>query len=143
LTASFVCNGRIEDFAAPTSAYRLEMFLFNEDTGAELDQVTVDSASAPFPQIAVIFNPFDEGTLTADLEAGTEYRVQIRLAVNSNGALASVDFFSGDRRVDVSCLAVNANLEDSDGDSIYDSWETGGPSNSLRWGLTRCLRSEP
>lgn len=126
LTAGFVYNGRIEDFAAPTSTYRLEMFLFNEDTGAELDHVTVDSASAPFPQIAVIFNPFDEGTLTADLEAGTEYRVQIRLAVDSNGALASVDFFSGDRRVDVSCLAVNPNLDDSDGDSIYDSWEIGG-----------------
>lgn len=77
----------------------------------------------------VVGNPFSPPTaeFNADLKQGTEFAVRIRLETSAKGGLgAESDFFTGSRRATFSCLAITPNLVDTDGDTLYDSWETSG-----------------
>jgi hypothetical protein len=121
-------RGRLQDNAAPRSHYRIEMILDDRDAGVEVTRTTIgaDQKPPPFGPTTVVNNPFGAGTLTLDLEGGTEYRLAVRLEVHSNGLASDVDFFNGDRGVGVSCLTITPDLEDTDGDAIFDEWETSG-----------------
>ena len=60
------------------------------------------------------------------LEPGTTYLVRLRVQASGTGPGGNSDFLSGLRGVRYGCLSVAADLEDTDGDGIYDVWEAGG-----------------
>lgn len=117
--------GRMQDLALPASTYRLEFILRDLDAGTEVASVVVMSGSE-FNGPQVINNPFDTGVLAANLTGGTTYAAVLRLETESNGALASVDFLSGDRLARFACVAILPTLDDADGDGLYDQWEETG-----------------
>lgn len=121
-------QGRLQDNGAPTSHYRIEMVLVDMDAGAEVAQTTIafDEKPPPFGPANNVFNPFGAGIINFDLIGGTEYRVMIELEVHSNGLASNSDFFDGDRGVSTSCVTVAPDLVDTDGDAIFDDWETSG-----------------
>jgi hypothetical protein len=77
-------------------------------------------------KIKIINNPFNlgTGTLEADLEAGTEYELVLRLEATANGLFGLSDFLSGDRQATFTC--VTTAFDDTDGDGLSDQWEQSG-----------------
>lgn len=57
---------------------------------------------------------------------GRDYEVRLRVEASGAGPGGESDFFSGLRGVEYSCLSVEADMADTDGDGIYDVWETVG-----------------
>jgi hypothetical protein len=77
----------------------------------------------------VTSNPFDPpvAEFTQMLEADKDYTITIRLTTNAKGGFgARSDFNSGNRGLTYGCLTVEPDWEDTDGDGIYDHWETVG-----------------
>lgn len=72
-----------------------------------------------------------DGTLQSasfshDLEAGTIYGIVTRLEVEARGFNTFSNFRTGDARVDVGCAEIIPNLDDTDGDGLFDAWENDG-----------------
>ena len=63
-------------------------------------------------------------SLRAELAAGREYSVVVRLDVRARGLDAESDFSSGLRGSTFGCLKVDSLLADTDG--LYDRWEQEG-----------------
>ncbi|MEM7309108.1 MAG: hypothetical protein AAF682_20660 [Planctomycetota bacterium] len=84
-------------------------------------------------------------TLEVELAAGHEYAAYIRVVVRANGTRGFSDFRSGSdnqpvppaKGVALGSVAIALDLADSDGDGLYDVWETEGldldcdPSNGI------------
>jgi hypothetical protein len=72
-----------------------------------------------------------DGTLQSasfshDLEAGKIYGIVTRLEVDSRGVNSFSNFRTGDAGVDVSCVHIVPDMVDTDGDGLFDVWETDG-----------------
>ncbi len=61
-----------------------------------------------------------------DLVHGRTYEVRLRAEAEANGVNGEADFLNGNRQISFSCVTVHAGLEDTDGDGIFDLWETVG-----------------
>ena len=90
-----------------------EVFFAREDAS----QVTV------IPQNP-LEGPFRE--FSAALEQGDEYELFFRIEAHSRGALGNSDFATGARGLTFTQLQITFPLDDSDGDGLYDVWETDG-----------------
>ena len=71
-------------------------------------------------------------TFNEDLIAGRNYGIVLRLETIGSGGDGNIvahglsDFRNGDRSVTMSCVSIVPTWVDSDGDSLYDIWETVG-----------------
>lgn len=92
------------------------------DTHTILDEERTTLGASAFNNIL----DQEVASFTHLLEHGRTYRVRLRAEAEANGANGESDFLSGNRRVSFSCLTVDAGLEDTDGDGIFDIWETSG-----------------
>lgn len=63
---------------------------------------------------------------SAALEQGDEYELYFRIEARSRGALGNSDFATGARGLTFTNLEITFPLDDSDGDGLYDVWETDG-----------------
>ncbi len=75
----------------------------------------------------VTSNPFDPpvAAFSQMLEVDKDYTITIRLTTNAQGGFgARSDFNSGNRGLTYGCLTVEPDWKDTDGDGIYDQWET-------------------
>lgn len=74
------------------------------------------------------FNPPGPAVVSGPLEAGREYAVSLRVDTKAKGVFAHSDFFSGNRGVRLEALEISSTgtAADSDGDGLFDAWETAG-----------------
>lgn len=104
------------------------VLLDQEEDGSAANTTTtlVDSVSNSLAGIPT------SATFTADLVAGRTYGVVLRLETTGSGgdgvivAHGLADFSSDDREASLTCIAIVPNLTDSDGDGLFDIWETVG-----------------
>lgn len=82
-----------------------------------------DSQVTVIPQ-----NPLDGPVreFSAALEQGDEYELYFRIQARSRGAFGNSDFRTGARGLTFTNLQITFPLDDSDGDGLYDTWETDG-----------------
>ena len=129
LPVSYV--GRLDNGAnaAARSEIHIDVELFDVtegtqvgDTSEVLDIVKNDLG----PQVlnSVIVDPVAE--IEADLENGHVYEVRLRTRTVARGLGASSNFLTGNRLIGYSCVEVESELIDTDGDGIFDIWETVG-----------------
>ncbi len=103
--------------------------------------VAVDHSEngAPFTSTIQPVNaiPFVPTEMDVNLTAGVEYAAFIRVRAVANGLQGDSDFRTGNRRVELAGVVLSTDLDDSDGDGLYDFWETQGvdadcdPSNGV------------
>ena len=65
-------------------------------------------------------------SFNVDLVHGRNYRLRLRAEARSNGVNGESDFLSGGNQISFSCVNVDAGMTDTDGDGIFDVWETVG-----------------
>lgn len=102
--------------------------LHNVDAGVMLEsQTLLDETHNDLGFAVIASGLFPPSTdFSHDLVAGTTYMVRLRVEAQGTGPGGDSDFLSGLRGIQYSCLTVAADLADTDGDGIYDVWETSG-----------------
>jgi uncharacterized repeat protein (TIGR01451 family) len=122
---------------------RIRISLFESDPGSPgtligdpqviLDRTENGNLGPPQIVNALISSASDavDGTLQAasfthDLDVGKDYEIVVRLDVEAVGLNSLADFRTGSHGVTVDCLTITPNMEDADGDGLFDDWETSG-----------------
>lgn len=124
-------RGQLEGFGnINEGSYKARVILRDVTADNQLGDQTVlqnaENGDVATKKIKIINDPFNLGTgvLEADLEAGTEYALVLRLEATANGLFGLSDFLSGNRQATFTC--VTTAFDDADGDGLSDQWEQSG-----------------
>jgi hypothetical protein len=123
--------------AANLARFEIHAFLRDETTDEDVASSLIVSQieSGGFLQTVntLVDSTFTDpnATLNAPLEANHTYAAGIRLITETQGVLpvpARADFRSGNRRAELTAveLTLTPSMADSDGDGLFDEWETAG-----------------
>ncbi|MDJ0948978.1 MAG: CARDB domain-containing protein [Alphaproteobacteria bacterium] len=108
--------------------FRLDLILRDVTEGVDLDSDKIDDIEQTSGSKTVVQDLFDppSGTVSAAFQHDHEYEVVIRLSVKAKGAGTKADFFTDFKGARYACIDFATTLADSDGDGLYDEWETTG-----------------
>ncbi|WP_298922334.1 hypothetical protein [uncultured Roseobacter sp.] len=122
-------SGFLHDSGGAPALLRISANLFEEGTDDPIAsfQPASQEKDGPANDPTASFTGGDASvTFDASLKGEVEYELIIELRASSHGVSSEANFQTSDRGLTVDCLVIEPDLIDSDGDAIFDSWETAG-----------------
>lgn len=120
----------LRDFTDSTDGEEIDSFvILNREEDGSIGNTIFTPVSSISDSLA---GQATGATFTADLVAGRNYGLVLRLQTTGSGGDGNLvahglsDFRNDDRSVTMSCVSIVPTWLDSDGDSLYDIWETIG-----------------